>query len=242
MTKTYKLRRIRVITSTEQRINTPSFSRIFNCNTNCFSQTINQVIFYILKMADPIAATVAAAITTATMPGPEPELELEPVILLANTSHIPTIQSLSTLAFTKYIPLIGRRPAPMDVDYYTLMATPGTTVHILTTTITNPSSPTKDATQVQVLGAITLSTHTHANALHVNNLLVDPNLQGRGYGKLLLSFAEEKAKEGGLGNVTLATHVQMVNNIAFYLKLGFLEVGREVVDGFARVNFRKEVF
>ncbi|KAL4948906.1 acyl-CoA N-acyltransferase [Aspergillus filifer] len=188
-------------------------------------------------MAEPLAATVAAATTTATaMPVPVP------VILPANTSHIPTIQSLSTQAFTKYIPLIGRRPAPMDVDYNILMATPGITVHILTTTM-NSSISAKDEDEggIRVLGAITLTIHTAQNALHVNNLLVDPTLQGRGYGRLLLSFAEERAKELGLENVTLATHVQMFNNIAIYLKLGFEEVGREVVDGFARVNFRKGV-
>ncbi|KAL4962828.1 GNAT family N-acetyltransferase [Aspergillus stella-maris] len=192
-------------------------------------------------MAEPLAATNVAATTeaTATMPVPVP------AILLANTTHIPTIQSLSTLAFTKYIPLIGRRPAPMDVDYHAIMATPGTTVHILTTTTTttnpNPPPSAENAAQVQVLGAITLTVHTSTNALHINNLLVDPNLQGCGYGKLLLSFAEEKAKDLGLGNVTLATHEQMLSNIAFYLRMGFLEVGREEVDGFRRVNFRKEV-
>ncbi|KAL4937948.1 acyl-CoA N-acyltransferase [Aspergillus oleicola] len=159
-------------------------------------------------------------------------------IIPALATHIPIIQTLSVAAFTKYIPLIGRRPAPMDVDYHALLSTPETAVYVLALTTGTDTAPEGD---IQVLGAITLTTPPLSSFLHVNNLLVDPESQGRGYGRLLLEFAESKAREAGREAVTLATHVQMVNNIRFYLNVGFKETGRETVDGFDRVNFRKEL-
>lgn len=75
--------------------------------------------------------------------------------------------------------------------------------------------------------------------MEINNLAIHPLSQGKGYGKLLLAFAEDVAKEKGLKSCCLYTNVKMVENIALYRKLGYQEIGRWAEDGFERVFFVK---
>jgi GNAT superfamily N-acetyltransferase len=90
------------------------------------------------------------------------------------------------------------------------------------------------------VGCISLSASTrYENALEINNLAIHPSSQGKGYGKLLLAFAEDVAKEKGLKSCCLYTNFKMVENVALYSKLGYVEVGRWSEDGFERVFFVK---
>lgn len=50
-----------------------------------------------------------------------------------------------------------------------------------------------------------------------------------------------KLKNKGLSRVTLFTNVKMSENIGFYAKLGFVETGRRMEDGFERVYFYKNL-
>jgi hypothetical protein len=47
-------------------------------------------------------------------------------------------------------------------------------------------------------------------------------------GRALLARAEERAAELGLGELPLYTNVAMVENLSFYLRLGYVEVDRRV--------------
>jgi ribosomal protein S18 acetylase RimI-like enzyme len=85
----------------------------------------------------------------------------------------------------------------------------------------------------------TPSTTHKTEALEINNLAIHPGFQGKGYGKLLLGFAEDKAKEMGLGSCCLYTNVKMVENVALYEKIGYQELARYSQDGFERVFFVK---
>jgi ribosomal protein S18 acetylase RimI-like enzyme len=62
--------------------------------------------------------------------------------------------------------------------------------------------------------------------LGIANIAVVSSEQGKGYGKRLLSFAEEEAKRRGYREVRLYVNALMTENIALYQRRGFAEVER----------------
>jgi GNAT superfamily N-acetyltransferase len=80
---------------------------------------------------------------------------------------------------------------------------------------------------------------TDDGALMVENVAVDPPAQGRGLGRALLAFAEQQARERGIGELRLYTHERMRSNIELYSRLGWTEYERLTEHGFARVFMRK---
>ncbi|KEQ75018.1 acyl-CoA N-acyltransferase [Aureobasidium namibiae CBS 147.97] len=147
-------------------------------------------------------------------------------IRLASSSDLPATSTLVSLAYSPYIPrLDGKFPAPMTADYASLINS-----SFLYSLIANET----------VIGCISLCASTsHDSALEINNLAIHPSSQGKGYGKLLLAFAEDVAKEKALENCCLYTNIKMVENVALYTKLGYKEIGRWSEDGFERVFFVK---
>ena len=81
----------------------------------------------------------------------------------------------------------------------------------------------------------------HADHLLVENVAVDPAQQGRGIGRALLAFAEQRADELGLAELRLYTHVKMTENQAFYRRLGYRETERRAQSGFERVFMSKRL-
>ena len=75
--------------------------------------------------------------------------------------------------------------------------------------------------------------------LELENVAVDPAEQGLGHGRALVAFAESHARALGLTAVELYTNEAMVENLQLYPRLGFVETGRRVEDGYRRVYFRK---
>lgn len=81
-------------------------------------------------------------------------------------------------------------------------------------------------------------------ALYLGKLAVEPALQGRGLGRIMVSRAEDRAREMGLPHLELETRVELAENHRFYLRLGFHEAGRSAHPGFDRptsVRYRKRV-
>ncbi len=81
-------------------------------------------------------------------------------------------------------------------------------------------------------------------ALYLGKLAVEPVLQGRGLGRLMVARAEDRAREMGLAELELETRVELEENLRFYLGLGFAEVGRSAHPGFDRptsVRYAKRV-
>lgn len=154
-------------------------------------------------------------------------------ITLASPSHLNAVTDLVTLAYTPYLArLNGRKPAPMTADYAALIGS--SCVYILSTSSTSSTSPI-------VLGCVSLELNANGDALEINNLAVSPKAQGKGYGKLLMRFAEDVATEKRVKRLELYTNVKMVENLVLYKKLGYEEVGRWSEDGFDRVFFVKEL-
>ncbi|KAI1025166.1 hypothetical protein LB505_009456 [Fusarium chuoi] len=144
----------------------------------------------------------------------------------AQANDLPSIQAMVNAAYEKYIPRIGKPPAPMTEDYPSLLTTHD--IFILRTA----QSP---------VGALVLQHEPDSDAMKIENLVVDPSAQGRGYGKVLVRYAEEFAKSRGCNALELYTNVKMFENLGLYLKMGFVETGRREEDGFERVYFRKEL-
>ncbi|KAL2811148.1 acyl-CoA N-acyltransferase [Aspergillus granulosus] len=166
------------------------------------------------------------------MSTPEPPLQRLQIIR-ATTDDIPRIEYMITAAFTKYIERIGKPPAPMLVDYKELIQSHEVYVLQDAGASANDSGST-------VQGSVVLEADDESNALELSSLVVDPAAQGRGYGRFLIEFAEERARVQRRRALTLYTNVKMFENLELYKKLGFVEVGRRVQDGYERVFFKKE--
>jgi GNAT superfamily N-acetyltransferase len=150
----------------------------------------------------------------------------------AETQDIPAIQSITHSAYEKYIPRIGKPPAPMKADWPTLLRTHQVSVL---------RAESQCEACKKVLGAIVLGIEDNQDSIKVNNLVVDQAAQGRGYGKLLMSFAEDEARDRGRKALALFTNVLMYENLVLYPKLGFVETERREEDGYDRVYYRKEL-
>lgn len=79
------------------------------------------------------------------------------------------------------------------------------------------------------------------NHMFLENVAVDPSAAGAGVGKALIRYCEETARREGLGSVRLYTNEKMIENLAIYPHLGFVETERRSEDGFNRVYFEKRL-
>lgn len=57
--------------------------------------------------------------------------------------------------------------------------------------------------------------------LEIKNIAIDPNFQGKGYGKQLLRFAEEIAKQQAYQRLLIGTGNSSIGQLALYQKMGF---------------------
>ena len=73
----------------------------------------------------------------------------------------------------------------------------------------------------------------------LDNVAVAPDRQGSGIGGFLLAYAEHRARAEHRSEIQLYTHVSMVENIARYTALGYVETHRETQSGFNRVFMTK---
>lgn len=90
-----------------------------------------------------------------------------------------------------------------------------------------------------VIGVVVLVPEPEAMLL--DNVAVDPAAQGKGYGRLLLTFAEQEARRQGFGVIRLYTNVLMTENLALYPRLGYVETHRGEEKGYSRVYMEKRL-
>lgn len=160
------------------------------------------------------AARTRRAMTDPGPPRPRP----------AEPAEAAAIAACVRDAYAKYVPRIGKPPAPMLADYAALVA--AGRVHVV-------------ETGGRLAGLLVLV--DEPDHLHVENVAVHPDAQGRGLGRALMAFAEAEAGRRGYGEIRLYTHERMVENLTFYPALGYEETGRGLQDGYARVFFRKRL-
>ncbi|KAH7136812.1 acyl-CoA N-acyltransferase [Dactylonectria estremocensis] len=149
-------------------------------------------------------------------------------ITKAKADDIPFVKAIVIDAYSKYVERIGKEPAPMKADYYKLLDTHD--IFVL-----------KTDTAQTIVGSIVIATDKDSDSIKINNLVVDSAAQGRGYGRLLMNFAEESARSQGIMALTLFTNIKMHENLALYPKMGFVETERRTESGYERVYFRKDL-
>lgn len=79
--------------------------------------------------------------------------------------------------------------------------------------------------------------------LFLSKLYIRASDRGKGYGRKALEFIEERAKEKGLGKITLTVNKNNTDTIKAYEKLGFANLGSFVQDiggGFVMDDYRME--
>ena len=134
------------------------------------------------------------------------------------------VRDLVRMAYSKYVERIGKEPAPMLEDYDALIRAGEVWVW---------------DEGGEVLGVLVM--RPADDHLFVDNVAVAPGHQGRGLGRELLAFAEERAEREGLPEVRLYTNEKMHENLAVYARLGFEETERKIDGGYRRVFMRKRL-
>lgn len=150
--------------------------------------------------------------------------EATPTIRQAEPADVAELRRIIVAAFEKYVPRIGRKPAPMLADYEAHVAAGEAFV-------LSDQDETKGALVVMVL----------PDCLLIEVVAVDPLCQGKGYGRILMAQAEAAAQKAGSSLVRLYTNAKMTENIALYEHLGYAESRRTREGGFDRVYMEKTV-
>jgi ribosomal protein S18 acetylase RimI-like enzyme len=114
------------------------------------------------------------------------------------------ITELTLLAYAKWVPLIGREPLPMTVDYAVAVTHHRFDLLFHATTLTG-----------------LIETVDEGDCLLIENVAVHPDFQGHGYGRRLLTHAETLAVQAGIDRVRLYTNSVFEANIALYLSFGY---------------------
>lgn len=147
------------------------------------------------------------------------------MIRLADASDEPDIRNCAEQAYARYVPLIGRKPAPMIADFVSQIA--AGVVYVAT-----------DG-QNGFQGFIVF--YVKDEYFLLENVAVLPSAAGCGVGKRLISFCENAARQRGVNTICLYTNAKMTDNLSIYPRLGYVKVAERTEDGFNRVYFEKDL-
>lgn len=142
----------------------------------------------------------------------------------ATRDDIPSIERIVIDAYTPYIARIGTAPGPMHDDYAARVAQG--VVHVL-----------HDRNAIQ--GVLVLI--PEIDCMLLDNIAVSPLAQGKGYGRVLMQFAEAAARQAGFQCIRLYTQEKMTENISIYSRYGFVETHRAEEIGLRRVFMKKRL-
>ncbi|MDR2819241.1 MAG: GNAT family N-acetyltransferase [Desulfovibrio sp.] len=168
----------------------------------------------------------------------------ETIIRPAVSADCHRITNLATVAYGRYLERMDKKPAPMIEDYAGRIAEG--LIFVLEIQSSCPDGEKRDlesqalfSTSPAIAGFIMLS--PGKDAMLLNNLAVHPAVQGQGYGKKLMAFAEGMACKAGFCRISLYTNEVMTENLRFYHRLGYTETHRATEEGFNRVFFSKNL-
>lgn len=144
------------------------------------------------------------------------------ILRRADEGDAEAISALTRAAYAKWVPLIGREPLPMTVDYADAV-----TRHRF--------DLLEDADGLAAL----IETTPDGDQLLIVNVAVDPQRQGGGFGKRLMAHAETLATQAGLGGTRLYTNRLFAENIRLYASLGYAVDREEALNGGVAVHMSK---
>ena len=149
----------------------------------------------------------------------------ELVFRRAEPEDAETVRDLTHVAYAKWVPVIGRRPKPMNADYDHAVR-----AHLIELAYLDGEL----AGLIEIIPA--------ADHLLVENLAVTPAHQRQGIGHRLMVHVEALARARGLPLVRLYTNKAFTTNLEFYRKLGYtLEREEPLKKGGTLVHFVKTV-
>ncbi|MDI3388814.1 GNAT family N-acetyltransferase [Streptomyces sp. B-S-A8] len=140
----------------------------------------------------------------------------------ATSADGPAVRAVTDAAYHPYIERIGLRPAPMDRDHAADVAAGRVFV-----------------TGDPVTGLVVLV--PHEDHLYLESIAVHPSAHGRGVGRALLTFVEQRAVSLGLPEVRLLTNALMRENQRIYARYGYEVVERRVEGAYDRIHYRKRL-
>ena len=132
------------------------------------------------------------------------------------------MSALVNASFEKYIPVIGRKPLPMNADHHDLIQNHDTWVL------------EQESEIIAVLEMVLKD-----DSLYIDTVAVSNAQQSRGIGKQLLQFAETRARELGRNAMTLFTNERYTVLLEMYARFGYVETHRVPVQGTDAVHMRK---
>ena len=150
-----------------------------------------------------------------------PTDQVAPLIRAARASDVFEIRRIAKAAYAKYIPRIGREPAPMAADYDADIAARRAVVI---------------GTNGKLFGYMVA--WPERDAYFIENIGIEPQHQGSGLGRRLIEHAVGEARRAGLTALSLYTNEAMTENLAMYAHIGFVETHRLSEHGFRRVYMR----
>ncbi len=142
----------------------------------------------------------------------------------AGAEDAPAVTALTNAAYAKWIPVIGRKPLPMTVDYVDAIEK-----HMIDLAVI-------DGSVAALVEMIDKGEH-----LMIENLAVAPEHQGKGIGKFLLQRAETVAQSLNLPMVRLLTNAKFASNVDFYLGNGYLIDREEPFMGGTTIHMLKTI-
>ncbi|GCF11104.1 GNAT family N-acetyltransferase [Dictyobacter arantiisoli] len=83
--------------------------------------------------------------------------------------------------------------------------------------------------------------HTSQERAEIKRMRVHPDYQGRGFGQLILSELETRARAMGYQTLHLDTSVVQLPAQKLYEKNGYYEVGRDVYQGLEVILYEKQL-
>ena len=140
----------------------------------------------------------------------------------ADINDLKSIEEIIAKSYSVYIERMEKPPAPMLEDYKTLID--DQSIYVL-------------EKETQVIGVLVLL--ENRGTMILDNIAVHPGYQSKGYGRKLMSFAEETAKQLGYNEIILYTNMVMAENLEIYRHLGWTEYDRKTENGYNRVYMKK---
>lgn len=142
----------------------------------------------------------------------------------ATLADVGKVTALTRAAYAAWVPVIGREPMPMTVDY--AVAVQDHQIDLWH----------EDGALVGLIEMVPMPDH-----LWIENLAVAPQMQGRGLGRRLMAHAEAVAAAMGLAEIRLLTNADFATNLQVYQALGFAEDRREPFRGGTTVYLSKRL-
>jgi GNAT superfamily N-acetyltransferase len=121
------------------------------------------------------------------------------------------VRILVHAAYAKWVPVMGREPQPMMVDYDQAIRD-----HIV------------DLLFIDDRLAAMIELVLEPDCVLIENVAVRPDLEGRGHGRSLMAHAVEIARSTGRKRLRLFTNSLMIENIALYEYLGYVMDREEI--------------